>query len=287
MGLGLGVLGSAIHSLFDFGWQFPAVYLLFWISAGLLVGQLYSRSNEVQTEEQPLQKKKSVLTVAGAIGALLIGLLLIFRGITLFLGQSYFDRAEPKKLDGNLNEALPLYRLAVRLDPAPDKLRAFGEALFQQGVDKKNERVSYYAESDEIFQRIYRWNPSDYFAYHEHGKIYFMRKDYDLAADQYEKALFYDPIFHPDFQYDLAFLYYERKQPDKAKPVLADILQRYEGVSSTSNPRLPTQLAFLNLLLGRIYREEGRTDLAKQYFQDALRLLPDFALAKDELKNLP
>jgi O-antigen ligase/Tfp pilus assembly protein PilF len=282
-GLGLGLLGSAIHSLFDFGWQFPAVFLLFWISGGLLLGQ--SSGGGDQLSAQAGAKKPSWRTI-GIVAIIIFSLVLFTRGVTLFLGQSLYERSEPKKLDGRLDEALPLYALATRFDPAPDKLRNYAEALFDQGVQKKDERQADYQQADRIFQDIARRNPNDYFAYHAAGRMYFMRKEYALAAEQYQRALQYDPVFHPDFQYDLAFLYYTQKKYDLVRETIQPVLNRYTGISRSSNPNLPTQLAYLNLLLGRNYADQGETEQARHYFQAALGYLPDFGLAKCELERV-
>lgn len=283
LGLSLGILGSSIHSLFDFGWQFPAVFLLFWISGGLLMGQ---RQLSLGNAEPSQASEKSGLKVSGTL-LILISFLLLARGITLFLSQSAYDHAQARKFKGDFIGSLPYYQQAARFDPSPDKLIGLATSYFENGVDNKERRIEYYNLSDKTFSKDAFWNPHDYFAYHNYGRTLFMRKEYDQAERQYGLAIKYDPVFHPDFQYDLAYLYFAQKKYDLARSIIQPQLDRYQEINVNSNPLLPTQLAYLNLLMGKTYADQGKADQARWYYEQALVRLPNFGLAKDELENLP
>ena len=283
LGLALGLVGSCLHSLFDFGWQFPAVFILFWISAGIFMSQSdAARANSDLT----LRPAARPLVKIGIQALVVIGLLLLGRGVTLAVSQSYYDRAELEKIDGNLDAALPLYSLSVKLDPAPDKLRTYAFSAFQQGAINKNERQELYSQAEAVFQNISKYNRGDYFSHHQAGKMYFMRKEFDKAQAEYLRAIELDPIFHPDFYYDLAFLYYSQNKYNEAIIILLSVIDRYENISVSSNPYLLNQLAWHNLLIGRAYLDKGDKEKARQYWQESLRLEPDFKIAQDELNKL-
>ncbi len=283
LGLALGLLGSCFHSLFDFGWQFPAVFLLFWISGGIFMGQKSVAETEKISEEKPT---RSIIKIISKLTLVIVSLFILVRGLTLFLSQSYEDRAELKKIEGDLAATSEFYSLAVKLDPAPKKQRAYAQALFQQGAADKDRLPELSAQAEKIFQNISKYNPGDYFSFYEAGKMYFMLKEYSQAEAAYQRAIELDPIFHPDFYYDLAFLYYSQDKYELVIDTLQPVIDRYKDVSVSSNPYLPNQLAWQNFLVGQAYQQRGNIEQARNHWQESLRLMPGFQLAWDELNKL-
>lgn len=282
LGLSLGVLGSAIHAVFDFGWQFPAVFLLFWLAGGLLLGQ----SRQLADGNSPKINKKIRLAFIGKIFIIILSLVLLARGVTLFLAQSYFERAGVRKQSLETAEALGFYEKAVQLDPDPDKIRSYAEMLYEEAHFNKELEAEYYFIAERYLQKSLQWNKNDYFIYNLLGRVYFVQGDYTEAEYYYQKAIYYDPLFHPNFYYNLTFLYFKQQEYDRAERTAKEMLNQYKGVVKTSNPLLPTQLAFLNLLLGNVYLEQGNKEQAKAYYQKALEIKPDFNLAKEGLKKI-
>jgi O-antigen ligase len=282
MGLGLGLLGSIIHSLFDFGWQFPAVFLLFWTAGGLLFGQY--QAAKPPDQNQPAHRKVMTKIVASAL--VLLSIILLLRGVTLFLAQASYDKAVLKANAAEQSEALPAFKRAVSLDPAPDKLKAYAQALFEQGALNKDIRQQNFDQADKIIASIVKWNSGDYFTFNQAGKMFFTRNDYNRAETMYKQAIALDPMFHPEFQYNLAVLYTIQKKYDLVFATLQPILDRYAGIYGTTNPELPNQLALINVLLGQTAGFQGDKTKAAFYYNEAMSRVPDFILAKQALEKL-
>jgi len=281
LGLGLGLVGSAIHALFDFGWQFPAVFILFWLISGMLMAWYQQSKKEEEFEEKVNDKK--LWQKIGQILVILLALLIFSRGITLFMGTYYFQKAETAAKYGEIEDMSRYYENGLRFDPDPIKRINHAQEKIKYSAFLKTED---YKQMEERLQKLLSVNQEDYYAHWVLGRVYYIQDKYPQAEKSYKEAIYYNPVFRPDFHYDLAFLYFGQEQYDEAKKVIFSILEQYPEGIKTSNPNLPTQLAFLNLLLGQIYFEQGEKDKAEFYYKEALELKPDFNLAKNKLKSL-
>lgn len=254
LGLGLGILGSTIHAIFDFGWQFPAVFLLFWLSAGILMGY---RENATEGAVSNHIDKKNYFSIFFKTVIFLVAIILLLRGFTLFLANYYFQKAEIAINENESEQAGIYYKNGLRYDPSPEQFRNFAWNEFVLAHADKD-----YSDAEQYINQSLKWNKADYFAYRILGRIYFAQKIYDQAEVNYQKAIFYDPVFHPDFYYDLGVLYQAQKKYDRAISVLDHISQKYEGITSTTNIYLSQQISGINNLLDQIYSAKGEKDKA-------------------------
>lgn len=272
-GLALGVLGSAIHALFDFGWQFPAVFLMFWV----MLGALMSRTDDpgqVQTQR-----------VAGAwrVVVLFIGMVVLARGLSVFWGAYSFDAAQLHAERNEVFDSLDAYEQGLQYDPDPVMLAEYAGLMVQKkNLLLEDQLTDAQARVEMALQHL----PDDYLMHWTLGRVYFVQDNFDRAIIQYRRAIDLNPAFRPDIYYDLAFAYYTQERYDDAEKTIRSILAQYYIGIRTSNPNLPTQLAALHYLLGETYKAEGRLSLAQTYYEKAIRLDETFKPAQSALDEL-
>ena len=275
-----GLLGSMIHAAFDFGWQFPAVFIVFWIFIGII--NSYSQKNNLLEKIKLLTKRDNSVTIIRVVG-IIIALLLLIRGFTLLLGNYYYQSSEIATQNGELEDQWSNLLRSYQFDPKPSTMSDYVQAKTKfSGLLKAED----YIDLENKMLNLIKVNDQNYYAHWILGRIYFMQKDYNRAIGEFGIAIEYNPVFRPDFHYDLAISYFEENDYNTSKKIIIDILNVYPKGQFSSNPSLPTQLAYLNLLLGRIYKEQGNSTKAEYYFNTALELWPNFSLAENELKDL-
>ncbi|MFA5135071.1 MAG: O-antigen ligase family protein [Patescibacteria group bacterium] len=278
LGLSLGVLASAIHALFDFGWHFPGVFVLFWIAGGIVIAQ-GGQADEGRARHPGSNRTAVILCVS-------VGLLLMARGITLIASEAYYDKAERQRSLGGISYPLELYARAVAFDPSPTKMKRQAGLLYEQANTIPDYNPGSFYEAERVTLDAMQWSEIDCFGYNLLGRIYFILEDYGSAERAYQKAIEINPVFEPDFYYDLAALYGKQEDYVGAVATIESILSRYGETVKTANPKLKTELSFLNLLLGQSYRELGEYDSAERALQRALEIDSAFELAALELAGV-
>ena len=274
----LALAGSSMHAAFDFGWQFPAVFIPFWILAGTVNGQ-YAGKIFIAKENQESQGSNLIIKI---LFYLLI-ITLFARGMTLLLANYYYQQAE---LDSNIatGENIEYLHQGYKWDPNPNKLAEYANlkinepSLTEQDFEQlENELLSVLAINDE-----------EYTVQYSLGNVYFIQEKNDLAKEHYAKAIEYNPVFRPDYYYSLAFANYSEGNLSKAKEIVIDILLKYteNDITKSSNPNLDSQLSQLYLLKGQIYLDEGNIEKAKAYFEKAVDLNSNNRIASQKLNEL-
>ncbi|MFH1207290.1 MAG: O-antigen ligase family protein [Patescibacteria group bacterium] len=282
-GLWLGICGSAVHAVFDFGWQFPAVFILFWMSGGILLA--VKPSSNPGDPSQPVPSTRTALFMPGIkIFLSLLAAVLLLRGVTLFLGVNNFQNGERAAVDGEFEASHRYYMQGWRFDPDPASLVNEVSAL---GVGYRVLSADQQQELKQKLQVTLWQNPAYYTGYFYLGQMYYADKNEPAALQEYEKAILYNPTFRPDYYYSAALVYFGTKNYEKSKETILNILHTYGKIESSSNPNLSTQLAFLHLLLGQNYQVTGIIEKARAEYQHALRLKSNFSLAEQKLKELP
>ncbi|MDP2684067.1 MAG: tetratricopeptide repeat protein, partial [bacterium] len=143
-----------------------------------------------------------------------------------------------------------------------------------------------YADLENKMKALININNEEYYAHWMLGRLYTMQEKYSDAIIEYNKTIELAPLFRPDFYYDLSFVYYQQEDYLTAKKTIYKILEIYPDYQYSSNPNLPTQLAYLYLLLGQTYEKLGDTDKAIDNINKSLHYLPEFKLAEDKLKEI-
>lgn len=281
LGLGLGLIGSAIHALFDFGWQFPAVFILFWLISGMLMAW-YQQSKE-ETKEISVADKPSAWLKVGQVISIILALAIFIRGLTLFMSINYFQKAEHAKNIGDISGVFEYYGKGLKYDPDPTEVVNYVQKKIKYTLELTDDDFNF---MEDKLKRVLSVSEEYYNAHWFLGKVYYLQNKYDLAEEQYRLAVLYNPVFRPDIQHDLALVNYFQEDYSEAKKVIFSILSQYpEGISS-ANPNLPTQMAFLNMLLGDIYKKLDNIGSARKYYSKALEYRPDLRLAEEKLKKI-
>lgn len=267
VGLSLGVLASALNAVFDFGWQFPGVFLMFWVMAGALAGQYAGHGREGQLEHGAATLPRRALLINALY--LVFGLAVLLRGLSVFMGVNAFDTAAIHVTRDEIPEAAAAYEQGLRYDPDPTMLAQYSGLVIQHRTEL--EAVQF----DGLLPRVeamVRRSPDDYLARWTYGRVLYSLKRYDEAITEYTQAIALNPKFRPDLYYDLAYTYFITDQPALAKQTIAHILVEYGPTTLTRNPNLPDQLASLHYLLGELYRTEGNAEAARERYEMALEL---------------
>jgi len=111
--------------------------------------------------------------------------------------------------------------------------------------------------------------PKDPHIHFDLGVFYYLREKYDLAIEEYKKALRLDADF-ATARNNLGVVYMEKKQWDKAIETLVPITENY----LYATPHYP------HFLLGQAYFHKKEYDKAVMRFQEALDLNPDYVYAR-------
>ncbi|MCX6641672.1 MAG: tetratricopeptide repeat protein [bacterium] len=229
----------------------------------------------------------------------------------LWLGNSYGAKAQSAgifkqaSLAGKVKKE---FEKAVELDP--DNLQARSGLMqyylqapgIMGGSDKKALQ-----QAEEIKKRNMAMGCQAY------AQIYTKDKKYDLAEKEYLSAIAQCPD-SLDLRYGLGFLYQQTEKYDQAFSVYEAVLKEHPEnatalyqigrTASISGQNLERATACLQTYmtmtlkedepplewahyrLGTIYEKAGKIDLAKQEYQEALKLKPDQKEAKEALKKL-
>ncbi len=122
----------------------------------------------------------------------------------------------------------------------------------------------------QLFQQAAREYPGDERPYEELAAIHLSQNQVTDAIDEYDKALRLSPG-SPVAQLGLAVAYAREGQPDKARELLADIVGK--------NP----QTSDAQMALADLCAEQKLYPEAIQHYQEAIRLRPDLAEARNNL----
>lgn len=295
VGFSFAVIALVLAAAVDFSWQFPAVALTFWILAGVLTGRqsaVSSQLSAVETEANhelapPKAGQANSRTRPARGGAsqrartfflTILAIIFLVRGLTLAYSQMEFDKAQIAQPKGDFGAAVAAYDRGVRFDPDPVALRERAWLQLLVDLPKKN-----FERTERAVVDLLRGNGGDYFSHHVVGRIRFVQDRYDEAEREYRRALELDPHFHPDFAYDLGFLYLKQGRLDEARRMAAGMLGQYVTATFSSNPRLETQLAGLEYLLGEVAFAEGSYANAVEHFSAALARDANFVPASTRL----
>jgi len=94
LGFFVGILTSCLHSLVDYDWQFPAVFLIFWVMAGIVLKKPLSPRKTVNT-----RRMFKIIIVVLSFACFIFGLSMGTSEALFLKGLSFDDRNQDKAVE--------------------------------------------------------------------------------------------------------------------------------------------------------------------------------------------
>lgn len=168
--------------------------------------------------------------------------------------------AKVSSAEGNLGEAIELYKRAISVIPLPAYAAALGDVYMKAGdsagAKKQFDLVEYIGRLNVFNQTVYNRELSIFYADHD----IHLQQALELARKEFE-------VRHDIYTWDaLAWALYKNSQPEQAAAAMKEALH------------LETNDALLLFHAGMIYERLGDTEKAKDYLRRAIALNPQFHL---------
>ncbi|PKP56884.1 hypothetical protein CVT91_12025 [Candidatus Atribacteria bacterium HGW-Atribacteria-1] len=246
-GLVLGITCFLIHCLFTFPLHVPALGVTFFALLGLTV--IYTRKINLPKTDSDNRQKEFKLKNEGIKIALTI-LVLVFMiwvinlvAIKPYIAELYYFKGMRYNVDKNYTKSLPNLQYAVQLDPYNGRiLHALGTTYYNLNIFSKAEEIlqeakkymidvntfyisglnysklNMFKEAEEEFQQAIYLNPKFTEVHHYLGLLYFQKKDYDKAIEQWSKILEIETDFPNKYIVlnNLGIVYNKKEMSDKA-----------------------------------------------------------------------
>ncbi|NCA99321.1 MAG: hypothetical protein EOM70_08100 [Clostridia bacterium] len=272
-----------LHVLIEFSWSFPAVPIVFFAMAGLVVG----KQEKCEVSDQQPQKNQPVRLTSGFLA---VGLVVAF---LLTSWQVYSNLLNVKGLnasnEGQLDEGLYYFELAHRIYPfsSPNRRLASENYLKLYQISKNPEDLNQAIRLANQAVTLVPFNGID------HGYLaglYVSSQNADLAEQHYLAATRYNAYDLLSF-IDFAAFYLRESREDDAIRVLMDGSNRVNraiGSFSDPNERLAAyqQGIVIDSVLAKIFTKRGEDELADQLQQQAMKLKDQFEVERLEYAKI-
>ncbi len=235
--LSVAVGGSAIAAAVDFGWHFPAVWVAFFILAGLLAGPAI------------VTNKRSGFAVTAAL--LVIALVVVVRGLGVAYAWTYFERADRALANGEAESAVQTYERGLRYDPDPKRRNQLAEALWMSAPGD----TTVLLQARGQLQQALIWAPTNYFTYRLLGRVEYSDRNFEEAEQAFQKAVAYDNAFHLDIAGEYTSFLIQQKRLADALAVVEEVLEAYPEGSWSANPAYTTDILNMQTLRDGIQRQ--------------------------------
>lgn len=162
--LSLGLLVSAIHSFFDYDWQFSSVFLFFWVIAG------YVNRPKVKSAKDYLVSKFT----------LYLGIILFAVAVFEFTGNLFLFSAARNEKSNNYQKAEIYYQKSISLWPF--KLENWQLVIHYYKVQNQKEKAL------NLLNNLLTLEPINDRNYKLMGDLFYEKKNLDKAVKYYQKA---------------------------------------------------------------------------------------------------
>lgn len=222
------VLASAVGAFVDFGWHFPAVWILFWVFVGISIGPSSG-------------KQRSIVDNFSHALLLIFGLVVLVRGLGVAYAYTPFQRAERVLAQGDPELAASYFLRGLQYDPNPYYDGRYALSVWMRARGD----IPALEDAQQHVDHMIRWDPFDYFAYQLRARIAFSQKNNKEAEIAMQKAIFFDHYFHLDIVSEYAnFLIVEKRYQD-ARSLLDNALAANGGNLWSANPYFAADIALI------------------------------------------
>lgn len=207
----IGLLTSAIYSFFDYGWQFPSVFLVFWVIAGYLANLKCQNSNVKAT----CKMSKLHFLVSWPIA--ILGFILFAIGLLEFSSNIFFFQALTAKAKEEPQQAEKLYQLSIKVWPFKlEKYQGLVKLYQEDKLDNKylvllNQLVKLEPLNDGNLKLLAK---------------YYENKDTDKSINYYWQGILLNPVGNEASYYKLIDILANQKE--KNLPQLYQLLEMLE-----------------------------------------------------------
>lgn len=243
------ILASSLHSLVDYDWHFPGVFLTFlFILAGLFA--LQSRD---------FKKKRRDRIKKCLLGSL--ALLIFVFGWIQIADEYFYQKGD--------------YLKAITFSPWPPvRARKIGREIFEINFEQ-GERVG---------QWLIALSPGDPSMHYWLGDRYFFHNDYKKAAEHYQKAIFFNPLGNYRLYQRLVGLYVNLNNQEEKETIYQFFFQELKKTRAylKENPGLAKTLYFI----GEEYLSQGKNEKAIKWWAMTPTAAPDWSFFPIETASL-
>lgn len=212
-GAAIGLLASTIHALVDFSWHFPAVWVGFWIIAGLMV-----RGNPEVQHNAKVRTFQIILLV--------MCVLVVVRGLGIVLSYLPFQRADRQVDAEQFVEAIDNFQEGLRWDPDPTRMTKLATVLW---LARPKGNLSL-AKAELWSKRAMRWSSINYATYQNLARIAVTAQDTARAKQMYARMVEIDRHFHPDATAEYITFLRRNSENSEADRLTTEAEAAYENI---------------------------------------------------------
>jgi O-antigen ligase len=245
------ILASSFHSFFDFDWHFPAVFLtVLFLLANLLSRPLASRGGRLACagrEVPPLRWRKICQG-----GLIFLAFLVYIFCSTQVAGEYFYFKGD--------------YQKALLFSPWPSlRVRRIGDKIFERDFvhgEKIALRVISFSQEDPLMSF---WLADKYF---DDGQL-------EKAADNYEKAIIYNPLGNYHLYSKLAEIYAQLGKEEKKDELYQFFRQKLEETQAYR--KVSNRLAKILYFIGKDYLEQGEDQEVIFWWESSTKAAPEWS----------
>ena len=264
IGLISGVAGMLATNLVGVNLHFPSSAIFFWLTLGLVMGQLPDRQGRETSCRLRIARHRlpAVLFGLSLVASIWIGWQIVAKP---FLADVHFQRAINYRKVGDWEKTISEYKRAVEFDPYFVKVHyRLGFAYVAKGeIDK----------AISAYQKVMSLAPNFARIHNNLATLYLKKGEKEEAIKSLERALRLNP-YDAASHNDLGNLYAERRQWDKA-------ISKYKRALAL----IPDDIDLL-ANLGKVYLKTGQLPEATSQFKRILELDPGNEEAHRLLKEI-
>ena len=243
------ILASSLHSLVDYDWHFPAVFLTFLFLLANLLAWRY-------------QSTKKILSLKLTKG-FLIGLsILVFGfGWVQLAGEYFYQKGD--------------YQKPLILSPWPVvRARKMGDKIFEKD----------FVQGEEIGQKLISLSSQDPSMNYWLADKYYYRGEQGKAAEYYQKAINYNPLGNHYLYQRLGEIYGQLGEEEKREKLYQSFAEKL--VKTKAFQKKDDRRARDLYLIGEDYFNQGRLEEVVFWWKKAIEGAPEWSYFHLELASL-
>lgn len=242
------ILASSLHSLVDYDWHFPAIFLTFLFLLANLVSWKKKRENNLKFNKFYLW------------GLIFLSFLVFVFGWSQVIGEYFYQKGD--------------YQKALFISPWPAvRVHQLGDKIFEKD----------FAQGEKIGQRILSMSKQDPSMNYWLADKYYYQGNLGKAAKYYQKAIEYNPLGNYRLYQRLGEIYIKIGQKEKKEELYQFFSQNLDKVKVEKEDK---SLAKTLYQIGQDYLKEGKKEETLFWWQKAPAWAPWWSYFYIEVANL-